>query len=106
MRPVPRVWLRLPPNVTDGATLAAQLRAVAADIGDPTRWPSAHLAQVASWLDACRAWDAGCLRSVVDRCDERMRADDAKSGSGEHLYWETLAHAVDRIADHLEQAGA
>lgn len=105
-RPLPGWWIRLPPEVGDAATLAAHLRQEAAAIGgDASReWPQVQLLAAAGLLERCAPLDAGCLRGVVAELDARAAAAPADGGWGERLYWESVAHAVERVAHAVASA--
>ena len=106
MRPKPGLWLRLPGDVDDAAKLAAYLREYAHACGDrPHEWPQQMLLAAASLLDGCAGWDESCVRGVVEALDARGRACQGDSATHERRYWESVAHAVDRVADSLADAG-
>lgn len=99
MRPKPAFWIRLPPDVVDAESLSTFLREYAAACAASSEPVAAQLLSTASRIDACAPRDAECLRAVGAWAD-RQRAET--TAPGEWRVWESLAHATDRIADHLE----
>lgn len=105
-RPRPAWWYRLPVTVNSVTTLAAHMRETAAQCGGAsTDWPQRALLTTAGLLDTCTHGDAACLQSVVANLDARIAAAPDDSLSGERKYWDALAHAVERIAESLTDAG-
>lgn len=107
-RPKPRLWIPLPIDVVDARSLASYLRKYAAERAGPTpidvsdKPPMRMLLAAAAMLDKCEAQGVRCVRAVVAECDARAVAEDLGPW-GPRLYWESVAHAVERIADHLDE---
>ena len=101
MRAKPGLWLPLPTEVTDARSLAAHLRAFAAAGGEgrADESPGRELLAAAALLDACAPGDAACLRAVVAALDARAAACAGDGAADERRYWESIAHAVERVAD-------
>lgn len=105
MRPKPGLWLRLPQHIVDASTLAVYLRSYAALCTGTLRdVPQRQLLTAAAALDGCVPGDAEALRRVVEVLDQRVlwSADDPVLS--DRRVWESIAHAVDRVADHVEWA--
>ena len=105
-RPKPGLWLALPHQVVDGHALADYLRRRADECaGDPDHLPQRVFRTVAHMLLVCGPRDVACLHKVIAVCDDRgEEEDDGPAFGGTKLYWESVAHAVDRIVDQLESA--
>ncbi|ODT02992.1 MAG: hypothetical protein ABS52_11165 [Gemmatimonadetes bacterium SCN 70-22] len=100
MRPKPRLWLRLPHTVYDARSLAAYLREYADTCsGRPEDWPQLMLREAAGLLDGCQPADADCMRRVVAALDALATTAPDDPAWGERRYWDSVAHAVDRVAD-------
>jgi hypothetical protein len=54
-------------------------------------------------LDACGPVDVACLQSVVANLDARAAEAPDKATSAERRIWESLAHAVECIAESLAE---
>ena len=105
MRPRSGWWFPLPLGVADAPTLAHHLRVYAAGgTGTIDDMPSRALEETARLLDGCAATDTACLRAVVRELDARAAVASADWAWGHPRYWESLARAVDRVADALEEA--
>lgn len=100
MRPKPHLWLRLPHTVGDARSLGDYLREYAdACTGAPTDSPQRMLRDAARLLEGCAPQDTECMRAVVAALDARAAAAADDPPSDERRYWESVAHAVDRVAD-------
>lgn len=105
MRPKPALWLSLPKEVHDAPTLAKHLRwsVIRRSSISPLESPNREFLETSSLLCDCAPRDAECLRGVVRALDAKR---DAASRPSERQYWESLAHAVDRVADMVQHEAA
>lgn len=99
MRKKPRLWLRLPVHVVDARTLADHLRAWITDASHPAY---DIIQTVADQVAACAPGDRACLRAVVAAADRAQATANPEAAR----YWESVAHAVERVADTLDPGGA
>lgn len=99
MRPRPQLWLALPRGVTDSATLATHLRGFGTDKEHPSYTP---LQTAADLLAACTPSDVSCLQAVLAAID---RAAEKEASGPARRYWESVAHAVDRLVDAERNGG-
>jgi len=106
VRPRPGIWLRLPHTVVDAATLADHLRAYAATCaGEESDPPRPQILTAAAMLDGVGPEDVAALRRVVEVLDWHACVAPDTPVLSERRTWESVAHAVDRIADHVESTG-
>ncbi len=106
VRPRPGLWLPLPRHVADAATLAAHLRAYAETCAGTQRdIPQRQLLTTAAALDGCSPGDAAAMRRVVETLDWYATVAPAGPVLPERRIWESIAHAVVRIAEHVEWGG-
>lgn len=103
VRPRPGLWLPLPHHVVDAATLAAHVRAYAATCaGAEGAIPQRQLLTAAAALDGCSPGDAAAMRRVVETLDWYATVAPAGPVLAERRIWESIGHAVDLIADHVD----
>lgn len=102
-RPRPAWWFRLPLDVVDAPTLATHMRQCASRAPDAVGDPAClALLAAADLLDGCASSDVACLRAVVAELDALAADASTMRVPVDRRYWESLAHAVERVAESLE----
>lgn len=103
MRSRPSLRLPLPHHVVDAATLAAHLMGYAETCAGTERdIPQRQLLTAATALDGYSPGDAAAMRRVVETLDWYAIVAPPGPVLPERRIWESIAHAVDRIADHVD----